>query len=173
MPTEESKYNEGIADKLTAVEQAVDMAREQASEAADAFRKGEFTQDTIIDGNATRDDKLIALLAYIIPFVMSFIVLLSESGKKRPFQRYHAVQSLGLITFFGILGLSVAIGTAFSQIIPGLGFLVFLMVICLAPIAFTMVLITLAYYGYQAHQGKRFAIPGLTNFLQDQGWMTN
>jgi hypothetical protein len=29
----------------------------------------------------------------------------------------------------------------------------------------------LVYYGYQAYQGKRFAIPGLTSFLRDQGWV--
>ena len=31
--------------------------------------------------------------------------------------------------------------------------------------------LALAYYGYQAYQGKRFAIPGLTSFLQDQNWI--
>ena len=171
MPTEEISYNEGVTEKFTAVEQAVDVAREQANEAADAFRKGEFTQDTIMDNNATQDDRLIALLAYIIPFIMSVIILLSESGKKRPFQRYHAVQSLGLITVFSVLGISVTIGVALVQIIPVIGMLVALLVICLSPIAIAMALTALAYYGYQAYQGKRFAIPGLTSFLQDQGWL--
>ena len=27
------------------------------------------------------------------------------------------------------------------------------------------------YYGYQAYKGRRFAIPGLTSFLTDQGWL--
>jgi uncharacterized membrane protein len=45
------------------------------------------------------------------------------------------------------------------------------LVLCLSPIAYFMAVIALLYYGYQAYQGKRFAIPGLTGFLRDQGWI--
>ena len=34
-----------------------------------------------------------------------------------------------------------------------------------------MVWMALGFYGIQAYQGKRFAIPGLTSFLTDQGWL--
>ena len=75
------------------------------SEAADAFRRGEIMQNSEIDVLADSDDRLIALLSYatqiVIPVIMPIIVLLSESSKKRPFQRYHAVQSLAFVVFSG------------------------------------------------------------------------
>jgi uncharacterized membrane protein len=159
----------------TPVERAAGMAREQASEAADALRRGEFMQDAGVDPAANNDDKLIALLAYatqiVIPVVMPVIVLLSESSKKRPFQRYHAVQSLALMLLFVAIGVAVSIGTAVFQIVPLIGQLLGVLVLCLTPIAYLMAVVALLYYGYQAYQGKRFAIPGLTSFLRDQGWV--
>ncbi len=49
-------------------------------------------KDTMND--VTDNDKLMALLAYALPFIVSIVILLTESGKTRPFQRYHAVSSL-------------------------------------------------------------------------------
>src|SRR3712207_5229728 len=98
----------------TPVERMADTAREQATQAADALRRGEFMHESTVDTAATPDDRLIALLSYLtqvfIPLVMPVIVLLSESSKTRPFQRYHAVQSLGLALLFGaaILALSIS-----------------------------------------------------------------
>ncbi|MCC6166961.1 MAG: DUF4870 domain-containing protein [Caldilineaceae bacterium] len=159
----------------TPVERAAGMAREQAGEAASALRRGEFMQDAGVDPAADKDDKLIALLSYatqiVIPVVMPVIVLLSESSKKRPFQRYHAVQSLALMLLFVVIGVAVSIGTAVFQIVPLLGQLLGVLVLCLTPIAYLMAVVALLYYGYQAYQGKRFAIPGLTSFLRDQGWI--
>ena len=150
-------------------------AREQAGAAADALRRGEFMHDATVDVEANQDDKLIALLSYatqiIIPFVMPIIVLLSESSKKRPFQRYHAVQSLALSLLFMALAAAATIGTGIMQIVPLIGQLVGLLVFCLMPIGWFMAVIALLYYGYQAFQGKRFAIPGLTTMLRDQGWL--
>lgn len=159
----------------TPVERAAEVAREQAGEAAGALRRGEFMQDVGVDPAANRDDKLIALLAYatqiVIPVIMPAIVLLSESSKKRPFQRYHAVQSLALMLSFIVLAAAVGIGTALVQIVPVIGWLIGMVVLCLTPIAYLMGVVALLYYGYQAYQGKRFAIPGLTSFLRDQGWI--
>lgn len=159
----------------TPVERAAEVAREQANEAAGALRRGEFMQDVGVDPAANRDDKLIALLAYatqiVIPVVMPVIVLLSESSKKRPFQRYHAVQSLALMLSFIALAAAVGIGATLFQIVPVIGWLIGMVVLCLTPIAYLMGVVALLYYGYQAYQGKRFAIPGLTSFLRDQGWI--
>ena len=131
--------------------------------------------NAITDAEANADDRLIALLSYVtqivIPLVMPVIVLLSESSKLRPFQRYHAVQSLALTCLFIAVSVAVGIGTAILQVIPVVGFLVGFLVLCLSPIAYFMAVIALLYYGYQAYQGKRFAIPGLTGFLRDQGWI--
>src|SRR5512137_204458 len=75
----------------TPVERIASQAYTHSSEAADALRKGELMQNTTVDVLADSDDRLIALLSYVtqilIPVIMPIIVLLSESSKKRPFQR--------------------------------------------------------------------------------------
>ncbi len=157
------------------VERAAGVAREQAGQAAQALRRGEFMHDAMLDPEANNDDRLIALLCYItqviVPIIMPVIVLISESSKKRPFQRYHAVQSLALTLVFIAIGVAVGLGTVIVQIIPVIGWVVGLAVLCITPIAYLMGVVALLYYGYQAYQGKRFAIPGLTSFLRDQGWL--
>ncbi len=124
---------------------------------------------------ADSDDRLIALLSYVtqifIPVIMPIIVLVSESSKKRPFQRYHAVQSLALVLFFWAAFLLVSIGTGIVQIVPLIGQLIGFIILCLTPIAWFAAVILVLYYGFQAYKGRRFAIPGLTSFLRDQGWL--
>ena len=150
-------------------------AREQATAAADALRRGEFMRDAAVDPEADSDDRLIALLCYItqmvVPLVMPVLVLMSESSKKRPFQRFHAVQSLALVSLFVLVSLLVTIGTAIISIIPVVGWLIGLTVLCLSPIAVLMGYFAVGYYGFQSYLGKRFGIPGLTSFLKDQGWL--
>lgn len=175
-PTPQPTSSGQAAGGPTPVERAAGVAREQANEAASALRRGEFMHDAAVDPEANNDDKLIALLSYatqvLIPVVMPVIVLLSESSKKRPFQRYHAVQSLALMLAFIALAAAVSLGTAIFQIVPIIGQLLGVVVLCLTPIAYLMGVAALLYYGYQAYQGKRFAIPGLTSFLRDQGWIS-
>ncbi|MCB0046618.1 MAG: DUF4870 domain-containing protein [Caldilineaceae bacterium] len=159
----------------TIFERAVGTAREQAAEAADSLRRGELLQDAAVDPDATDNDRLIAMLCYVsqilLPLIMPLIVLISESSKRRPFQRYHAVQSLALLLTF--IGISIVglIGSAILQIVPLVGTLFGLLLLCLTPIFGLMALIALLYYGLQAYNGKRFAIPGLTSFLRRQGWL--
>ena len=103
---------------------------------------------------------------------MPIIVLLSESSKKRPFQRFHAVQRLAFAAVFWSLMAFMGIGSAIISIIPLLGVLIgFMVVFCVVPIAWFASVVMLFYYGVQAYKGRRFAIPGLTSFLQDQGWL--
>jgi uncharacterized membrane protein len=159
----------------TPVERMASDAYQHTSEAADALRRGELMQNSQVDPLADGDDRLIALLSYatqiIIPVIMPVIVLLSESSKKRPFQRYHAVQSLAFtVLFWGLLVLA-GIGTAVIQIVPLIGFLVALMMGCLVPLAWFAQALMLLYYGFQAYKGRRFAVPGLTSFLRDQNWL--
>lgn len=165
----------GMGSERTPIEQMAETARATATQAAESFRRGEFLNNATSDPEANADDRLIALLAYatqiVIPLIMPVIVLLSESSKLRPFQRYHAVQSLALTCVFIALSVLVGIGTAILQVIPLVGLLIGLVVLCMTPIAYFMYVIALLYYGYQAYQGKRFAIPGLTAFLRDQGWI--
>ena len=164
----------GVPVEQTPVERMASDAYQHTSEAADALRRGELMQNSEIDPLADSDDRLIALLSYatqiIIPVIMPAIVLLSESSKKRPFQRYHAVQSLAFtVLFWGLLVLA-GIGTAVIQVVPLIGFLVGLMMACVAPLAWFAMAIMLLYYGFQAYKGRLFAIPGLTSFLRDQNW---
>jgi uncharacterized membrane protein len=159
----------------TPVERMASDAYQHTSEAADAFRRGELMQNSEIDPLADSDDRLIALLSYatqiVIPVIMPAIVLLSESSKKRPFQRYHAVQSLAFtVLFWGLLVLA-GIGTAVIQVVPLIGFLIGLMMACLVPLAWFAQAIMLLYYGFQAYKGRRFSVPGLTSFLRDQNWL--
>lgn len=159
----------------TPVERLASDAYQHTSEAADAFRRGELLQNSAIDPLADGDDRLIALLSYatqiVIPVIMPVIVLLSESSKKRPFQRYHAVQSLAFTIVFWSLLVLAGIGTAVIQIVPLIGFLIGLMMACLVPLAWFAQALMLLYYGFQAYKGRRFAIPGLTSFLRDQNWL--
>ncbi len=159
----------------TPVERMASDAYQHTSEAANAFSRGELLQNSEIDPLADNDDRLIALLSYatqiIIPVIMPAIVLLSESSKKRPFQRYHAVQSLAFaVVFWGLLVLA-GIGTAVIQVVPLIGFLIGLMMACIVPLAWFAQAILLLYYGFQAYKGRRFAVPGLTSFLRDQNWL--
>ena len=159
----------------TPAEQFADSARTQAGAAGGALRRGEFMHDSAVDPTADHDDRLIALLCYVtqvlIPLIMPVIVLLSASSKKRPFQRFHAIQSLALSLTFILFGLFMGIGSTILALVPVIGWLVVVVVFCLSPLLALMAFLALAYYGYQAYQGKRFAIPGLTSFLQDQNWI--
>jgi len=163
----------------TPVERIASSAYAQAGEAADAFRRGELMQHAEIDPLADSDDRLIALLSYVtqllLPVIMPIIVLLSESSKKRPFQRYHAVQSLALTLVFWAIFMLASIAVGVFQLIPVLGWLlgwlVGLVFFCLTPMYFVAGIGLLFYYGLQAYKGRRFSIPGLTSFLKDQGWL--
>ncbi len=160
----------------TPVERMASSAYTQAGQAADALRRGELTQNSQIDSLADSDDRLIAMLSYVtqlvLPVIMPIIVLLSESSKKRPFQRYHAVQSLALVIVFWGVFILASVGIGIIQIIPFLGWFIGIFAFfCISPLYFLGGIALMLYYGYQAYKGRRFAIPGLTSFLRDQGWL--
>lgn len=148
-----------------------DVAGKQMNEAADALRRGELMRDAVVDPAADADDKLVAMLCYVVPVLLPAIVLLSESSKKRPFQRYHAVQSLGLAAFLTVLSMAVALASSILMAIPVVNFLAGIAMFCLTPIAFLAMTIAFFYYGYQAYQGRRFTVPAVTSFLVNQGWI--
>ncbi|MFZ4847707.1 MAG: DUF4870 domain-containing protein [Caldilinea sp.] len=142
----------------------------------EAFRPGTVSENATAEGTANSDDRLIALLSYVtqllLPVVMPLIVLLSESSRKRPFQRYHAVQSLALVVLFWLIFLSASVAVGILQIIPLLGWLVGAFALfCLTPLYFLAGIWLMLYWGYQAYRGRRFEIPGLTSFLRDQSWL--
>jgi uncharacterized membrane protein len=125
----------------------------------------------VAEEQITDNDKLIAALSYIF-WPAAVFVLISESNKKRPYQRYHAVQGLGFIVAavvlymaFGCLYLIVSI--IGSAIADALGTII----TCLAiPIWFIPVALAL-WFAYRAYQGEQFEIPFVTEFMKGQGWL--
>lgn len=93
----------------------------------------------------TSDDKLWALLSYLIPIV-AVIVLFMEDKKNRPFIKFHAVQAIAV---------TVAL-TIISTVTLGCGSILFLVMI---------------WWGIEAYQGKMVEIPFITNFIKNQGWV--
>lgn len=148
-----------------------DSAGKQMEEAADAIRRGEFVRDAVVDPTADSDDRLVGLLNYVVPVLLPAIVLMSESSEKRPFQRFHAVQSLGLSAAMILIGIAVGIVSMVLGVIPVINIIAAVALFCLTPVLFLMAIVAVIYYGVQAYQGKRFAIPGVTNFLINQGWL--
>ncbi len=97
------------------------------------------------------NDKLLAALSYPIGLV-AIIILLVEDMKSRPFQKYHAIQALGVNVVLVVL-------STVLMLIPFVG--------CIVPLLW---LVTF-YWAYQAYQGQYFDIPGVTPFLKGQGWL--
>jgi len=100
------------------------------------------------DVSITDDDKLWALLSYILSPIVPIIVLLMEDKKNRPFIKYHAVQALAWGIFEIILGILVVTS-------------------CLVLITF----IAAIYWGIKAYQGEYVTIPVVTDFCRKQGWL--
>lgn len=129
-----------------------------------------LAEESTFDPDATNDDRMLAGLSYasqlIFPlgFILPALLLLSESSKKRPFVRYHAIQSLGVGTI--VWGLGLLYMLAFSTV----GWLVALCLCFLLPVGVALWLLPL-YYAMLAYNGKRFRIRGLTQFLEDQKWL--
>lgn len=161
-----SPSSDEIVDGLERARDDVSVTRGRANDAHERLvQSGSLERN--VDLGASRDDRLIALLCYVIPFVMSLIVLLSESGQRQPFQRFHAVQGLGLAAGLTALGVGVGLVTTVLGFIPVIGFLVGLVVLCLSPIGFAMSALAHVYYGYQAYKGKRFSIPVVSTFMKN------
>lgn len=111
------------------------------------------------------NDKTMGALSYILPFIGSAIVLLSESNKARPFQKFHAVQGLGLAVAYVIYQIVAAIvGAVLGGLSGGL-------LCCVTTVLPLLPLAPMVYYAYQAYQGQVFDIPFLTDFMVQQGWL--
>lgn len=100
----------------------------------------------------TSDDKLWALLNYILTPIVPIIVLLLPEKKNRPFLKAHTWQAL-------ILGVILWVINMILTPVMGIG--------CITSIATLVIVI---YYGVKAYQGEVFDIPVITNFVKGQGW---
>jgi uncharacterized membrane protein len=116
-------------------------------------------------GGITENDRLMALLAYIIGVIVPIVILVSEENKNRPFQRYHAIHSLGLWVASLIYSV-VACIVYFLLTTITLGILG----LCLW-IIFLLPLVPVILYGIKAYQGEWVVIPVVTDFIKGQGWV--
>ena len=108
--------------------------------------------DDVNSSEVNDNDRLWALLVWIIP-LLAIVVLLVESMKTRPFQKYHAVNSLVFSVVFSVVLMII------SAITFGFGS-------CLFILWFIAV-----YWGIKAYQGDWVVVPVLTDFIVKQGWV--
>ncbi len=101
----------------------------------------------------TSDDKIWSALGYPI-FIIAIIVLLMEEKKKRPFIKFHAVQSLALNLVIWVVAIILTAVT--------LGF---------GGICVPILWLLLIWPAVLAYQGKYFDIPVITNFIRNQHWV--
>jgi uncharacterized membrane protein len=107
--------------------------------------------DQPVNPEVTSDDKLWALLAYVLSPIVPIIIMLMEDKKNRPYLKAHNMQAL--IMGIVIVLLSILIG--WTVILGCIPFLVWLVMI---------------YWGIQAYQGKYVIIPVVTDWCKKQGW---
>lgn len=108
--------------------------------------------DQIGTGEITSDDKLWALLSWILAPIVSIIILLMDDKKNRPFLKYNAVVSLAYSIVYIVLG---------SLLLPVLG-----IGVCLYGLGW----IAAIYFGIKSYQGEYVKVPFLTDFVKNQGW---
>jgi uncharacterized membrane protein len=105
-------------------------------------------EPTVVPPEITDDDRLWALLGWVIPLV-ALIALLMDDKKNRPFVKYNAIQSLALAVVMIIL-----------SFIPFIGWL-------LIPVVWIYAIVL----GVQSYNGKWVNVPVITDFAKKQGWI--
>lgn len=100
----------------------------------------------------TSDDRLWALLSYLLTPLIPIIILLMEDKKNRPFIKAHYMQAL-------VLGIVLVILNTILALIP--------IVNCISPILTLGVVIWLA---IRANKGEYINLPVITDFVKNQGW---
>jgi len=123
-------------------------------------------QDTDHPEGVSENDRMMGLLSYVVTIIVPLVILLSESGKRRPFQKYHAVHSLALsvILFVVTMVLACTVGVVLELLSGGLG------TCCILPMGLVPYALSI-YYGVQAYQGQYAVIPVVTDFVKKQGWV--
>jgi uncharacterized membrane protein len=109
------------------------------------------TPEVIIDDEITGDDKLWALLTYVLSPLVPVIILFMEDKKNRPFIREHNMQALIL----GVVNIVLGFVLSFTVVLACVPLLVWFYMI---------------YLGLQAYQGKSVQIPLITDLVKNQGW---
>jgi uncharacterized membrane protein len=123
-----------------------------------------MAQDT--SGGINDQDKLMAALGYIIGVIVPLIVLFTDA-KNRAYQRYHAIQSLGLTAALFVASIVLCIVVTVLQFIPVVGQIIG----CLMIFVYLIPLGLMVYYAYMAYKGEYFVIPVVTDFMKQQKWL--
>jgi uncharacterized protein len=109
-----------------------------------------MSEDFNTPGEVTSDDKLWALLAYLLTPLVPIIIMLMEDKKNRPFLKAHNGQALVI----GVIQI----------ILWSLSFT------CITGIIALVILVAQIYWAVQAYQGNLVTIPVITDFVKNQGW---
>lgn len=105
-----------------------------------------------MNSEITDQDRLMAAIAWIFS-PLAIVILLVENMKNRPFQKYHAVNSLAFsVVFFIVMTIISTVTCGFGAVLFILGLVVF-------------------YWAFQAYQGVWVEVPYLTDFAKKQGWI--
>lgn len=112
----------------------------------------EFQTPTPPADEVTSDDRLWAMLSYLLTPLIPIIILLMEAKKNRPFLKAHYMQALVLGVVLAVLGTILAF-------IPIVG--------CILPVIWLIIVIL---YAVKAYRGEYVTIPVITNFVKNQGW---
>ena len=97
-----------------------------------------------LDMDVTDDDKLWALLAYVLTPLVPIIIMLMADKKERPFLKAHNMQAL-------VWGVILVVVGMLSSFLCGIPALILWLVGC--------------YWGYQAYQGQLVTIPVISDIV--------
>lgn len=123
-------------------------------------------------GGVSSNDRLWAALAYFPNLViLPILILVMEENKKSQFQRYHAIQSLGLLAVFVVYGVLIGLVNCVLGLALSNAGLIYTALSCVFWLLSFVPLVAALYYAYQAYSGKVFEIPVLTQFMRQQKWL--
>ena len=101
--------------------------------------------------DVTSDDRLWAMLGYILTPIVPIIILLMPDKKDRPFLKAHNSQTLVLGVIEWVLNFLLS----------------FVFIGCVTSV---LTLILNIWLGIRANRGEVFELPFITNFVRQQGW---
>ncbi len=106
-------------------------------------------------------NRLLAALAYPVPFVIAMIIVVTDI-KKDPFMRHHGWTAL----FWSVACLCIWFAVVILGNVPFLGWIFFILI---GPLVWLAWLILSIYYAIQAYNGKHLTIPVVSDFASKYG----
>ena len=111
-----------------------------------------MSESYIPESEITDDDRLWAMLAYLLSPIVPIIILLMDDRKDRGFIKAHNIQAL----VWGVIGYAV------SSLLAPVFFIG-----CVVWVAYAIITII---WALKANKGELVEIPVITNFVKKQGW---